>query len=322
MTGRKKSVYIILAVTALAVIAGRFIFRSSESPADSIRYVNPAYGDIKIFISTTGEVLPQNRLEIKPAISGRVERILVNEGQDVKAGQVLLWMSSLERAALIDAARAKGGEAAEYWENAYKPIPVVAPITGKVIVRSVEPGQTVDTGTAILVISDRLIVRANVDETDIGRVTVGQGAVISLDAYRDVTVNGRVNHISYESQVVNNVTMYEVDIIPEKIPAVFRSGMSANIEIIEKGRTNILLLPSEAVKREGNDEYVLTGSKAGGFLKRTVKTGISDEKNIEIVSGIDKNDKVIIQSKGFSLPADRENGTNPFLPFRKDKKNK
>lgn len=322
MTGKRILVFIILLTAVLAVISVRFICGSGSQPADIMRTISPEYGDIRIFISTTGEVLPQNRLEIKPAMSGRVDRILVKEGQDVKAGQVLVWMSSLERAALIDAARAKTGESVQYWENAYKPIPLVAPITGKVIVRSVEPGQTVDTATAILVLSDRLIVRANVDETDIGRVSQGQEAVITLDAYRDVTVNGRVSHISYESEVVNNVTMYKVDIIPEKIPAVFRSGMSANIEIVEKSRKNILMLPADAVKRDGNDEYVLSGSSTEGIRKIKIKTGVSDEKYTEIVSGISKDDRIIIHTKEFSLPAGRESGNNPFLPFRKDRNKK
>lgn len=322
MISKKTSIYIFLFVIVFAAIAVKLMFRGNEIPVNNIREISPEYGDIKIFISTTGEVLPQNRLEIKPAISGRVERILVTEGQSVKAGQVLVWMSSLERAALIDAARARGNASIEYWENAYKPIPLVAPITGKVIVRSVEPGQTVDTSTAILVLSDRLIIRANVDETDIGRVSLGQDAVISLDAYKDVTVKGKVSHISYESEVVNNVTMYKVDIKPEIIPAVFRSGMSANIEIVEQNKTNILLLPVDAIKGDGEKEYVIVGSKAGGGRQRIIKTGISDEKNTEIVSGINKNDRVIIQTNEFSLPVNKENGSNPFLPFKKNKDKK
>jgi macrolide-specific efflux system membrane fusion protein len=52
--------------------------------------------------------LPQNRLEIKPPIAGRAEEVLVNEGELVKAGQIIAWMSSTDRAALLDAARAQG----------------------------------------------------------------------------------------------------------------------------------------------------------------------------------------------------------------------
>jgi len=54
--------------------------------------------------------------EIKPQINGRMERVLVQEGQNVRTGQIMGWMSSTERAALIDAARSQGAGSVKYWE--------------------------------------------------------------------------------------------------------------------------------------------------------------------------------------------------------------
>ncbi|MEJ2744425.1 MAG: efflux RND transporter periplasmic adaptor subunit [bacterium] len=239
------------------IIGAIFMFRQGDGTDENITEIDTSRCDIRSIISTTGEVQPQNRLELKPPIGGRVEEILVEEGDRVKVGQILAWMSSTDRAALLDAARSQGEEALEYWREAYKATPLISPIDGDVIVRAVEPGQTVTSATAVLVLSDRLIVNAQVDETDVGRVRVGQRAVVSLDAYPDVKAPSKVDHISYESKIVNNVTIYEVDVLPERVPDVFRSGMSAVVEIIEASKEDVLCLPLEAVKKTGKGGEVL-----------------------------------------------------------------
>ncbi|MGL4370479.1 MAG: efflux RND transporter periplasmic adaptor subunit, partial [Spirochaetota bacterium] len=194
----------ILLVTA-GVLSAVVQMKKTPEASDSVRVIAPMRGDIRTTVSTTGNIEPKNRLELIPTVAGRIDRILVEEGDSVRAGQIVAWMSSSDRAALIDAARSQGESAVKYWEDTYKAIPLVSPITGTVIVRSVEPGQTVTTSSAVIVISDRLIVMAQLDETDIGRVAIGKPAVISLDSHPDIRVKGKVTHISYESETVNNV---------------------------------------------------------------------------------------------------------------------
>ena len=182
---------------ALIIVVFLLKLRKNESGVITYSEIHPFYGDICVLVSTTGVVEPQNRVEIKSPIAGRIEEILVEEGDKVKKGDVLCLMSSTERAALLDAAHLKGEEELKYWKEVYKPTPLIAPVDGEVIVRAVEPGQTVTVNDAILVLSDRLIVKAQVDETDIGKVKLGQKAVIALDAYPDIKVEGKVDHISY-----------------------------------------------------------------------------------------------------------------------------
>jgi len=257
--------------------------------------VRPEYGTIEVAVNTYGTVEPQNRLEIKPPIGGRIEEVLVEEGEDVKAGQILAWMSSSERAALLDVAKAQGEETLKYWEDVYKPTPIIAPADGKVIVRGVEPGQMVNSADTIFVISDRLIVRANVDEVDIGLVNLGQKAVITLDAYPDINVEGLVDHIAFESEVVNNVTMYKVEILPLEVPEIFRAGMSANVKIITQRKENVLTIPLDAVIEENGEKYVLVSKGEGEKPeKRKIETGIHDGTNIEVISGLTREEKVIM----------------------------
>ena len=217
----------------------------------------------------------------------------------------------------MDAARGQGAEALKFWKDAYKPIPLLASIDGEVIVATTQPGQTVTTADAVVVLSDQLIARAQVDETDIGHIKLKLKAIISLDAYPNEKIAAIVEHIYYESKTVNNVTIYEVDLIPEKVPPFFRSGMNATIEFVVESKENILTLPVEAVHKEKEESFVLLkkGPKKEP-VKHTVTVGISDNKNIEILSGLTKDDLVIIKTKRYALPSG-SSGTNPFMPGRR-----
>jgi macrolide-specific efflux system membrane fusion protein len=302
-------------VSVMAVFLAWKLFSPGKAKKTVVEEIRPSRGPIEVLIATTGSVQPQNRLQVKPPINGRVEEILIKEGDRVKKGDIIAWMSSTERAALLDAARAKGEESLQYWLEAYKPTPLIAPIDGEVIVRAVEPGQTVTSAEAVIVLSDRLIVKAQVDETDIGRVKIGQRSTVSLDAYPREKVEASVDHISYESTLVNNVTMYEVDILPAHVPAIFRSGMTANVSIVEDSRESVLRLPVEAIRREKEGAFVLIKD---GFKRSSVpvKTGISDDDFVEIIEGLDEEDTVFVETVSGFIPKRSSAGGNPFMPSR------
>jgi macrolide-specific efflux system membrane fusion protein len=291
--------------------------RVKSSKQDVFKIVSPYQGNMEIIISATGRVLPKNRLQVKPPVNGRIEQVLVVEGQKIKAGETLAWMSSTDRAALLDAARGRGEAALKEWQDVYKPIPLISPIDGEVIVGTIQPGQTVTTADDVVVLSDRLIVRAQVDETDIGKIQNGQLAVLTLDAYPDIKINAVVNHIYYESQTVNNVTIYDVDLLPDSIPSFFRSGMNANIDFIVESKKNVLLLTAAAIQKEKGQAFVMTDNGLGKkFLRRDIQLGLSDEKNTEILSGLTASDQVILMTQKYSLPKGN-GGTNPFMPNRR-----
>jgi len=255
-----------------------------------------------------------------PAVAGRIEEILVREGDRVRAGQTLARMSSTDRATLLDAARARGAETVRMWEEVYKATPIISPIDGEVIVREIEPGQTVTTSTAVLVLSDRLIVKAQVDETDIGRIRIGQKAVISLDAYPETEIRATVDHIAYESKTVSNVTIYEVDILPEKVPPAFRSGMSANVEIIEQEREGVLTIPVQALKRKQGKAFVLVSEGEGKEPRRKyVELGVSDGSRVEVLSGLGVDDRVIVNFQAYQ-PSKEPGGGSPLSPWSRRRK--
>ncbi|MFH1478729.1 MAG: efflux RND transporter periplasmic adaptor subunit [Candidatus Omnitrophota bacterium] len=309
----------IIAVLAI-LLAILFISRCMNKDASSNKQVKtsilqPALGDVLIMVATTGIVEPQNRLEIKPSINGRLEKILVKEGDLVKEGETLAWMSSTERAALIDAARLQGEEILNYWEEVYKKTPIASPISGEVIVRSFEPGQTITTSDAVLVISDRLVVNAQFDETDIGKIKVGQESFITLDAYPDIKLNGIVDHIAYESEVVNNVTIYNVDILPKDVPEMLRSGMSVNVSVVEKKAVDALTIPSSAIQYNKGQPFVSVEIKRNKVVERAVKIGLNNDIVAEVLSGLAKEDKIVVKDSSY-LPKKKNTGSNPFMPSR------
>jgi len=195
MIKRSKLVWGSLFTVALAGLGAFFFLTGNRAPEKSFEEIRAIRGSISSAVSTTGVVEPKNRLKIQSSIGGRVEAILVAEGQYVKKGEVLALISSTERAALLDAARVQGKSEEAYWKRVYKETSIIAPLDGQVIVRSIDPGQAVTTSDSLFVLSDHLIVKAYVDETDIGRVKVGQNAVIGLDAYPDNLIGIRL----YES---------------------------------------------------------------------------------------------------------------------------
>jgi len=314
MKTRKKKLIIIGSSILVVAVAIVLIVRM-RSNNDGFRKIPVTSGSIKITVLSTGSVEPENRLEIKAPVPGRAEKIVVVEGQFVKKGDVLLVMSSTERAALVDAARGTGGiEEQKKWEEYYKPAPVLAPINGMIIARNIEPGQTFTTSDAILVMSDRLTVKAQVDETDIAKIHRKQKADIILDAYPTEVIPGYVDTIAYEAKTISNVTTYIVDVLPHKTPKFMLSGMTANVTFLINTKDDVLLLPSEAIKNRDNYFYVLIQDHDSGTpIERKIETGITDGKNVEITSGLTKDDVVLIAK----LKKDKTKQSSPFSPARK-----
>lgn len=317
---KKKTIkyLIVLLVLAGAGFGGyRYWKKKQEKKAQPVyREEVVERGNLERTVLSTGEVLPQNRLEIKPPIAGRVEQVLVNEGDRVTKGQILGWMSSTERAALLDSARAKGPEEVRRWEEMYRPTPILAPIKGTVILRSVEPGQTFTNAEAVMVLSDRLTIKAKVDETDLAQIKIGQKVNIVLDAYSKEPVVGRVDKIAYEATTLSNVTTYITDVVPLETPDFMRSGMTANVTFFAETRENVLLLSTEAIRSEGSETFVLTKNPdpKGEPLRKPIQLGITDGKRTEILSGVNENEVVLISDVSLDAPT---GSANPFMPGRR-----
>lgn len=302
---------LILALILLVAVAGYIFWNQKTAPEISYHEAVAQNGAIEIKILATGTVQPENRIEIKPPVPGRVENVLIEEGQKVRKGQILAWMSSTERAALLDAARAKGADELKKWEEIYPPTPILAPLTGTIVLKNVEPGESFTNSDSLMSMSDRLTVKAQVDETDIASISVGQEANIVLDAYPDKSVSARVDKIAFDATTVNSVTTYIVDVLPLSVPDFMRSGMTANVTFFIKARKDVLLISNDAVKTKDGQSTVLI-RKDGKEVEKQIVVGISDGKEIEVLSGLVAGD--IVLSPVLQLEKN-VNSTSPFNPM-------
>lgn len=307
----------LVAAVAVALAAGGWYAWRARDTGPEYRPVEVTRGDIEVTVLSTGLVQPRNRLEIKPPIPGRVEQVLVPEGRVVTRGTVLAWMSSTERAALLDAARGKGPEETRRWEELYRATPILAPIDGTVILRNVEPGQSFTSNDAVFVMSDRLIVTAQVDETDIAQIRLRQPARIELDAYPGQTFEGTVGRIAYDAKTVSNVTTYPVDVLPRTVPPFMRSGMTANVRFHVETRRGVLLVPSDALRSRDGQVFVLRAPVRPGAapVEQPVVTGITDGRRTEIRSGVSEGERLVAVSLGANRGS--AGGSNPFMPGRR-----
>lgn len=303
----------LLLIFVLAIASYKLFLNKSDTNEMTFEEHTVGLGHLEIQILSTGVVQPENKVEIKPPIAGRVEKVLVIEGAKVKKGQVLAWMSSTERAAMLDAASSKGTQELKEWEEMYRATPILAAINGTIIQKNIESGQTFTTADAILVMSDRLTVKAQVDETDISKITLKQHALITLDAYPEKIIDGEVDLIAYDATTVNNVTTYIVDVLPKKAPEYMRSGMTANVVFVVDSKSDVLVVPVEAIKSDGKVNTVSiknTGTKQTS--EREVQVGISDGKKTEIKEGLNEGDIILIQK--FKIKGQKSSGSNPFSP--------
>lgn len=318
---------LVIALLMIFLISAGVILRNNFSKKLEFVEIKVSRDNLLSSFRISGNVEPRNRLPIKPPISGRIEEILVSEGGRVKKGQIVAWLSSQERATLLDIAKSQGEEEYKKWQKIYKPTPIIAPLDGFIIVRDKEPGQTINTADYIVVMADELIVKAYVDETDLRYVKLGQVVKCMLDAYPNLKFFGEIEHIAYESTLINNVTVYEVKIKPMlnrdenidkrgtkpqiDISSILRSGMTVTIEVVAEEKRNVLVLPVNAIEDMGKEKYVLL-KKDKDIIKQPVETGISNGKNIEIISGLNEGDIVLVQKKG-----DYKSSTSSSSGFRR-----
>jgi len=245
----------------------------------------------KGFVSTTALDEAEEKLAV---LLARIN--LANE--ELKLKQSQLKNDSRLAQAMVDKAQANLNE--EEIQLSYATITV--PIDGIVAFVSTQEGETVvaslNAPTFVTLIDLRkLEVTVFVDETDIGRIEVGQRAKFTVDTYANQFFNGKVREIHPKAVIKDNVVNYEVILdIEKKKAAKLRPEMTANVVVTTGTRKNVLTLPKEAVKREGKKTFVVM--QVNGELEdKPIELGWRDSGRIEVVSGLKEGDLIGIPNK-------------------------
>jgi RND family efflux transporter MFP subunit len=138
---------------------------------------------------------------------------------------------------------------------------VSSPMAGVVIKRGVELGDMVtsgvssfNAGTVLFTVADlkSLIIRVNLNEVDIAKVQVGQPVRITLDAYPQKVFTGKVSFVAPAAELVEKIKVFRIEVKLDELSDTFRTGMSANVEILGDKRAKAISIPLEALqKRDG-----------------------------------------------------------------------
>jgi macrolide-specific efflux system membrane fusion protein len=174
-----------------------------------------------------------------------------------------------------------------------------APITGIVASVSTQEGETVAANfaapTFVTIIDlERLEVWAYVDETDIGRIQERQNAIFTVDTYPDTEFEGVVTAIYPKAVIQDNVVNYVVTLkITNFKEKILRPEMTTNVTIHLETRKGVLAIPMTAIKRE-RGERLVTVIEGDKLVSRKVKTGWSSNGLIEIISGLNEGENIII----------------------------
>jgi HlyD family secretion protein len=189
---------------------------------------------------------------------------------------------------------------------------ITAPVDGTVVSRNVTMGQTVassfQTPTLFLIATDltKMQIDTNVSESDIGGVEPGDRATFTVDAFPHRTFEGSVAQIRQSPQTIQNVVTFDVVISVANDDLALKPGFTAATKIIVDERRNVICVPNQALRyrpagagftpegasQAGNDQvWVL---RNGEPVPTTVKTGLDDGSNTEILSGLKPGEQVIV----------------------------
>ena len=246
--------------------------------------------------------------------SGTVSAINVQEGDAVSKGDILIELTGDDLTESIQSASESLRSAEISMQNQQDNMSnytITSPISGTIIEKDAKQGDALTSGSTLCVIYDLsyLEMVINVDELQIGALSVGQKVQLTADAVTDKTYVGTVTRVSMKGSSSGGTTTYPITIRIDDTDGL-RPGMNANAEIVVAEANNALVVPNAAVIRGG---YVLVSKKSPsaanavedmdapeGYVYVKVETGVSDDSYTEIKSGLQEDDTVAYDTSSVS----------------------
>lgn len=321
----------VLLIAAILGIAGWQAF-GSRAGADATT-ATVRRGSLKSSIETSGRLLSRTTRSVSSIASGAVKIVAVREGEMVRAGDVLIVLDDTparadvrraERA--VEAAETRVGVARQRALTDDKALPdvaaaaneadnaraalasandrltatlVLAPLDGLISGVRVAEGSNYGAGAEIATITggDDLYVTADLDEIDRPLVGEGQEATVTVTSFPATPLVGRIVALSATSQSRGGSTVYPIQITierPPDAPLALLPGMTVDVRIITNARDNILILPSGAIRRAGERQYVAV-RRGGEDVEVEVRTGARSGGEVEIADGLAEGDTVVLR---------------------------
>lgn len=303
-----------------------------EESAIPVNVAEIETGTVSSYISATANLVAENEVKILSESEGRVERLLVEEGDPISRDALLATLvdddeqiavqkamvrESTARAAYERAERMAAQKmiSPEEFDNTSRDYKVAvqeleearwnlsktelrSPFAGKVTARMITVGQHVRIGDELFTITDfdPLVARIFLPEKDVVDLSGERPVRITLKADEDVSFNGRIRQISPVVDVATGTVKVTVEAVNP--PGQVRPGGFVTVDIIKETRPNVVVLPREAVIRELQRAHVFVITDEEKAEKRTVKLGLEEDEQIEILEGVSAGEQVIVAGQG------------------------
>jgi len=349
---KKSALYGIAIILVLSLIVSCNGERSTQqisNTSDSTIEYTVRRGNVTDTVSVFGQVMAENSAEITALVSGVVKKVNVQEGDTVKAGDVLVELDDTDyKLAYVKAlqnyetAKNSGSKLLaeqrqlelEIASRDLERCKITSPVNGVVVTLNVKVGDYVRSFSDIIAkITDlsNLYVSAAIEEIDYPQVKIGQAAEITLDAFQGLKLPGQVTYIGNEAQTVSGIVN-----VPIKVGFVFQRvqsdigtarqlansikiipGLSCEVEIIVSSKTDAIIVPNAAITFEGKKAYVTV--KSGETTeKREVTVGERTSSGYEIIDGLEEGEILVISrnSNTVTNTQDRPVRMPGVTPFR------
>ncbi len=300
---------------------------TATAPAVLVQVKPVRTGTVTERIEAVGTALANEAIIITAKTTGIIEKITINEGERVKAGQLLVKFEDAEASAELEAQKALTLNAQQAYDRAVKlrennnvaqskveellstwksgaarvrviearlgDLKLTAPFAGKVGLRRVSAGALVQPGTVITTLDDDSTIRLklSVPEQNLSAVKIGLDVEATTSAYPKQIFRGKLTSIDSRVDQITRAAEIRAD-IPNP-DGLLKPGMFLAYKLVLSKRENALLVPEEALLAEGTRQSVFVVAD-GKSVKREIKIGDRNGGEVEVLSGVKAGDMVVV----------------------------
>jgi RND family efflux transporter MFP subunit len=274
----------LLEALANAVPSGTFDAAAIASAQTSVGTLNTTISSLIISLQNAQQQIASAKLAVQSAQDALAKINAGSTSQTIEAQQ-----------AAVNAAQAQVENLAAQINDAL----IIAPFSGTVASVNVKTGQTVSADAVAMSLTPQsaLQVELQVSELDIAKLTVGDSASVTLDAYGSSHIfPATVVSIDRAPTVINGVSSYKVVLQFADDDSSIATGMTANATIVAAQKQNVLTIQKSAVLHSGADTFVLVPSSSGP-IQQKIQTGVESDTQVEVTSGLSAGSEYLVNAQ-------------------------